>query len=347
MSGTNLQEAKRNQNDEFYTQISDIEKELNHYRDQFKDKHIFMNCDDPEESNFWMYFYLNFDFLSIKKITSTHYHESKPTYRLDYDGKEVVKTPLEQNGDFRSPEAIEILREADIVITNPPFSLYREYVSQLISEDKDFIIIGNYNSVNYKEIFPLLNDGKMWIGQSSGTMEFIIPNDAPVRSAQRIDEDGVRYQKFGNISWFTNMEVQRRSEDIVLYKEYNKEDYPKYDNYDAINVNRVNEIPKDYYGVMGVPITFLNRHNPEQFNILGLSQKHGYGLTSKVDYQDFVEIRPNGEETGSSGRKTNGNPVMEGKPKRGNYYLNKDTGKIVHSLYGRIFIQRKDHQNED
>lgn len=282
MGNRNLSSARINANDEFYTLIDDISKELNYYRDEFKGKHIFMNCDDPEESHFWKYFKLNFGFLGLSKITSTYYHPLEPTYRLDYDGKEIIKTPLEQNGDFRSPEAIEILKEVDIVVTNPPFSLFREYIAQLVKYDKNFIVIGNMNAITYKEIFPLLKDNKIWLGQNNGVMEFVIPENSPEKSGQRIDENGIKYQKFGNIAWYTNMNAPRRNEEIVLYEHYSKEKYPEYDNYKAVNVGRVSQIPKDYYGIMGVPITFLTKHNPNQFKLIGSDFEVSEKLTNVV-----------------------------------------------------------------
>ena len=255
MANKSLHKARRNKNDEFYTQMSDIEKEVKHYRDQFKGKVVYCNCDYPNKSNFWKYFYLKFESLGLKKLIATHYDLEKPTYKLEYDGKEVVKTDLLENGDFRSNESIELLKEADIVCTNPPFSLYREYVAQLIEYEKNFLIIGNFNSVTYKEIFPLIKEEKMWLGYTA-PKEFIQP-------------DG-NIKKFGNINWFTNLDVTKRHEDIILYKEYSTEEYPEYDNYHAINIDKVVEIPRDYKGVMGVPITFLTKYNPEQFEILGI-----------------------------------------------------------------------------
>lgn len=299
-----MRKAKRNRNDEFYTQIGDIEKEVFHYREQLKGKKIFMNCDDPEESNFWVYFYLNFEHFELEKITSTHYHESKPTYRLDYDGKEIIKTDLEQNGDFRSPEAIEILKESDIVITNPPFSLFREYLSQLIEFDKQFIIMGNNNAITYKEVFPLLRDNQVWLGyHANKTMEFEIPDD--YERWDRIDEEtGKKYGKVPAISWFTNMDTTKRHEDIILYETYSEEKYPNYDEYDAINVDRVAQIPADYYGKMGVPITFLTRHNPEQFKVLGIDRyiednpnyARRFKINGKEKYARIVIQRRSAEE---------------------------------------------------
>lgn len=268
MGNKNLRKAKKEKNDEFYTQITDIEKELKHYKEQFKDKIIFCNCDDPEYSNFWRYFQLNFNHLGLKKLISTHYDDEKSTYKLEYDGKEKVTTQLKQNGDFRSPEAIEILKEADIVVTNPPFSLFREYMAQLMEYEKDFLIIGNMNAITYKEVFPLLKDNKVWLGYNSGAFKFEVPDSYNKKNIE-IGEDGKKYAKLGNITWFTNLDVKKRHEKLILYKTYNPEEYPKYDNYDAIEVNRVANIPMDYDGVMGVPITFMDKYNPEQFEILG------------------------------------------------------------------------------
>lgn len=262
---SNLHAAKKAANDEFYTQLPDIENELKHYKDHFKGKVIFCNCDDPEESNFWKYFQLNFDFLGLKKLISTHFDDEKPSYKLelvgDVDGdgkvtkKDIIKTPLKQNGDFRSPECIEILQEADIVVTNPPFSLFIPYVEQLIKYNKKFLIIGNKNAITYKEVFPLIKDNKLWLGYTSPG-DFIQPNDATPKSMK------------GLTRWFTNLETKKRTEDLLLFRTYNEKDYPKYDNYDAINVDKVKDIPMDYYGVMGVPITFLDSYNPNQFEII-------------------------------------------------------------------------------
>lgn len=269
MGNANLRKAKK---DEFYTQLTDIEDELQHYQHHFRDKIIFMNTDDPTESNFWQYFYLNFDKFGLKKIIATHYDPKKPTYKMEYDGNEVVKTDLEQNGDFRSPEVIELLKESDIVVTNPPFSLFREYLSQLIKHNKDFVVMGNNNAITYKDVFPLIQKEKIWLGHNNNkTMEFRIPDDYD--KWDRVDDEGNKYGKVPAISWFTNLEIAKRHENIKLFKEYNEDDYPKYDNYDAINVDRVADIPVDYDGVMGVPITFLTKHNPEQFEIIGMA--HG------------------------------------------------------------------------
>lgn len=303
MGNRTMIEAKRNPRDEFYTQLEDINRELNNYREQLRGMHVFMNCDDPEESNFWRYFKLNFEFLGLKKITSTHYHESEPTYRLDYDGEQVIKTPLGQNGDFRSPESIEILKECDIVVTNPPFSLFREYIAQLMKYDKKFIIIGNNNAITYKEVFPLIKDGKVWLGYDANkTMEFELPEE--YERWDRVDEEtGKKFGKVPAISWYTNMDTSKRHEDIILYETYTPEKYPKYDNYDAINVDRVAEIPRDYYDVMGVPITFFTKHNPKQFKVLG-SQRWSKDKELLDLYTGDVVPAENDKKTTIEGKET-------------------------------------------
>lgn len=254
----NLKKAKKKKNDEFYTQLTDIEKELRHYKKHFKDKTVFCNCDDPEYSNFWKYFSLNFQELGLKKLIATHYETEKQSYMLEMWKDEAgvhsgIKT-LKENGDFRSPESIALLQEADIVVTNPPFSLFREYIAQLMEYEKKFLVIGNKNAITYKEFFPLLKENKVWIGYNS-VKEFKQP-------------DGTM-KKFGNIGWYTNLDIDKRHENIALYKRYSPEEYPKYDNYNAIEVSKVSDIPCDYHGLMGVPITFMDKYNPNQFEIIG------------------------------------------------------------------------------
>lgn len=276
-----LSKAKTGKNDEFYTQLSDIEREIRHYREHFKDKTIFCNCDDPEESHFWKYFSENFEFLGLKKLISTHFETEKQSYKLEivsdinHDGKinklDMIKTPLKQNGDFRSPECIEILREADIIVTNPPFSLFREYVSQLFEYEKKFLIIGNINCITYKEIFKLIQENKAWLGINigRGISGFIVPKHYELYGTEaRIDESGNRIVSTNNCLWLTNLDNNKRHESIILYNKYSPDEYPKYDNYDAININKTKDIPMDYLGAMGVPITFLDKYNPEQFEIL-------------------------------------------------------------------------------
>ena len=257
---SNLHTAKAVKNDEFYTRIADIENEIKHYKKHFEGKIVFCNCDDPTWSEFWRYFHLNFEELGLKKLISTHYDAKEPTYKLEYVGgndldiEEGVKTTLLQNGDFRSDESIALLKEADIVVTNPPFSLFRDYVKQLMDYNKKFLIIGNSNAITYKVIFPYLKDNQLWLG-INWVKEFIQPNG--------------EIKKFGNICWFTNIPHNKINKPLYLYRKYNTTDYPKYDNYDAINVDKVTDIPEDYDGVMGVPITFLDKYCTKQFEILG------------------------------------------------------------------------------
>lgn len=272
---SDLHTANRNKKDEFYTQFTDIEKEMKNYKEEFKDKVVFCNCDDPEMSNFWKYFSLNFEVLGLKKLIATHYKQGKSTYKLEMykQSDELVqtKTDLVFDGDFRSPECIKILQEADIVATNPPFSLFREYVAQLIKYDKKFIIIGNQNAITYKDIFALVKERKIWWGQSihSGDREFGVPDDYPLTaSSSRVDENGNKFIRVKGVRWYTNLDFPELHEELILYKRYNEAEYPKYDNYDAINVNKTKEIPMDYDGVMGVPITFLDKFNPDQFEIV-------------------------------------------------------------------------------
>ncbi len=361
-SSKNLHSAKLNKKDEFYTQLTDIEKEVGHYKKHFKNKIVLCNCDDPTVSNFFHYFAYNFEKLGLKQLITTSYKSNTPdlfsqnseesAIKLIYNGdkngdkipnpEEIGIIRLKGDGDFRSAESIEVLKKADIVVTNPPFSLFREYIAQIIDYKKKFLIIGNLNAITYKEVFKLIEKRKVWLGYSirSGDREFGVPHDYPLKAAgYRVDEDGNKFIRVKGVRWFTNLDYKERHEDIYLYKKFNKKEFPKYDNYDAINVNVTKDIPSDYKGVMGVPITFLDRYNPDQFEILGLSQKTGFGLKSNKFYDKFKEIRNDGSKTGSSGKKTNGNPVMRGKSNKGNYFSDGRTN--VHSLYARIFIRKK------
>lgn len=313
MAREDLKGAKSAKQDEFYTQLDDISKELKYYKQHFQGKVVLCNCDDPYESNFFKYFALNFNQLGLKKLIATCYdgspvagdelpllfeiEETEPkkiAYKVeitevqDYNNDGAVNLAdvqyliqndknalslLKGNGDFRSPECIELLKEADIVVTNPPFSLFREYVAQLVKYDKKFLIIGNQNAISYKECFSLIKDNRMWLGVSihSGDREFMIPPTYEVRSKSlRVDEKGNRYIRVVGIRWFTNLDYPQRHEDIDLYKHYTPEEYPNYENYEAINVNSTAEIPCDYEGIMGVPITFIDKYSPDQFEIIGL-----------------------------------------------------------------------------
>ncbi|WP_340675701.1 adenine-specific methyltransferase EcoRI family protein [Paraperlucidibaca sp.] len=313
-----LSGAKKAKQDEFYTQLVDIEKEIKYYKKQMRDKVILCNCDDPFESNFFRYFALNFNSLGLKKLIATSYIKS--TIAGDYlpllalaglrpEGKEpyaieINEVPDHQHrgatdladveyllkhdantsrslnpdgiydgGDFRSQECIELLKQADIVVTNPPFSLFREFVADLVKYKKQFLIIGNVNALHYKEIFRLIKDNKLWLGESihSGDREFRVPHHYPLEAAgSRIDEQGNKYIRVKGVRWFTNMDNPKRHENLPLYKKYSADEYPTYDNLDAIEVSKASEIPCDYYGLMGVPDTFLDKFNPDQFEILGI-----------------------------------------------------------------------------
>lgn len=335
VKNANLHKAKNAKNDEFYTQLTDVAKELMHYKKHFKDKIVFCNCDDPTWSAFWKYFHLNFAELGLKKLISTHYDREEATYKMEYTGGDDndieagLKTPLEGNGDFRNQECLDLLDECDIVVTNPPFSLFRDYVAVLMEHEKKFLIIGNKNAITYKEFFPLLKDDEVWIG-CTNVKEFLQPDGS--------------IKKFGNIGWFTNLDVAKRHEKLILWKNYTPEEYPTYDNYDSINVNKVSDIPCDYNGVMGVPITFMDKYNPEQFEIVGLLQSstnEQAGIPNLRYYNDFKEMRQDMSFTGASGGKANGNPVIKEKPVKGNFLYNPITKEYVHSLYARIVIRRK------
>ena len=330
-----LNRAAQAKKDEFYTQLSDIEKEMRHYKEHFKDKVVFCNCDDPYESNFFKYFAMNFNALGLKKLITTSYagspatgkefqyfveengqlsfvqtqkakpmQEAKHPYKVEItevsdetgDGRIALAdieylmrnrkntmTLLDGNGDFRSPECVELLKQADIVVTNPPFSLFREYVAQLIEYEKRFIIIGNQNAITYKEVFPLIKQNKLWLGASihSGDREFRVPDSYPLNAAgYRVDADGNKYIRVKGVRWYTNVDYATRHEDLILYKHFTPEEYPHYDNYDAIEVSKTADIPCDYDGAMGVPITFLDKFNPDQFEIVGATESEGKGFSA-------------------------------------------------------------------
>lgn len=266
-----LDNAKVNKKDEFYTQMIDIEKEIIHYTKHFRDKIVYCNCDNPEVSNFWKYFYDHFIELGLRELYATFYGEGANFHR--YDGENVVITQLQGNGDFRSDECIQILRQSDIVVTNPPFSLFREYISQLNSYNKDFLIISNINAITYKEVFPLIQANKVWLGVcfGRGISGFIVPDNYELYGTETmVNENGERIISPNNCMWLTSLDNEKRHQPIKLVKKYegNEEAYPFYDNYYGINVNKTQDIPADYMGAMGVPITFLNKYDPEQFEII-------------------------------------------------------------------------------
>ena len=294
-ANANLHKAKNAKNDEFYTQLTDVSKELMHYKQHFKDKIVLCNCDDPTWSAFWKYFHLNFEALGLKKLISTHYDKTEPTYKMEYTGGDDndvevgVKTPLEGNGDFRNKECLDLLDEADIVVTNPPFSLFREYVAVLMEHNKKFLIIGNMNAITYKEIFPLIREGKMWVGanEKGGTrkgnsMCFTVPDDF---TGKTIDVDGVPMAQV-SAWWFTNLDFAKRHQKYIFWKNYTPEEYHKYDNYNAIDCGHSDRVPCDYDGVIGVPISFLNGfYNPDQFEIIGADEAEGTGFSQGL----FIE----------------------------------------------------------
>jgi hypothetical protein len=336
MANKNLNKAKEAKKDEFYTQLEDINYELQHYQDHFRGKTVLCNCDDPRVSNFFTYFAYNFEYLGLKRLITVCYknqnmdlfsqNASEQAVYLIYDGdkngnnipdaEEIGVLPLKGDGDFRSQECIELLKQADIVVTNPPFSLFREYVAQLIEYDKKFLIIGNVNAITYKEIFPLIKQNKMWFGASihSGDRKFWVPDDYELNAAGcGVDETGRKFIRVKGVRWFTNLDYKERHENLILYKNYTPEEYPTYANYDAIEVNKTSDIPCDYEGKMGVPITFLDKYNPDQFEIIGFS----------LTLADMKIVR-------NILGKLNGGP---------RFYVMKD-GKL-NRLYDRIVIQRK------
>lgn len=304
-----LGQARTAKKDEFYTQLVDIENELKHYKEHFKGKTVLCNCDDPRVSNFFHYFSYNFEKLGLKKLITTCYknqerdlfsnNDSERAIWLEYNGDKNgnrVPNPEEiginyfvGDGDFRSKECIELLKQADIVVTNPPFSLFREYVAQLIKYDKKFVIVGHQNAITYKEIFPLIKNNTIWLGYGfkGGAAHFYSKYED--KAAAGDHKEGMI--RVSGVNWFTNLEIGKRHEDLILYKIYSEEEYPKYDNYDAININKTADIPVDYDGVMGVPITFLDKYNPEQFEILDARnytrneklKSKSYGLIKDAD----------------------------------------------------------------
>jgi len=363
-NNTSLHKAAVSKTDEFYTQMSDIEAEMKHYRAHFRGKVIFCNCDDPYESNFFKFFALNFNFLGLKKLIATSYTNSPvaglqlalfegqnpgaPNGRRPYkieitavtdanadgavdlaDVEYLLKnekntlTPLTGNGDFRSPECVALLQEADIVVTNPPFSLFREYVAQLVEFDKKFIIVGSKNAITYKDIFKLIQAGQLWLGNGfpNGNAYFSIPADYTREWVDGVFNPETGLVKFRNVGWFTNLDFEKRHQTITLYKHYTPEAYPRYVNYDAIEVSKVADIPMDYDGKMGVPITFLDKYNPEQFEIIGSSRFVGRPMS---------EFAPKGTYVGGGIR----------------FYLPNGNG-TYRCLYDRIVIKHKAVCNEN
>ena len=358
-----LHKARKQRQDEFYTQLVDIENELRHYKPHFEGKTVYSNCDDPYESNFFKYFAMNFNSLGLKRLVTTSYASSpvsgeqlsfddieglarrqitRVAYKTDirevsdFDGDGGVGLadveylmrhdantvdPLDGGGDFRSPECVELLNQADIVVTNPPFSQFREYLAQLIEHDKQFLILGQQNAITYKEVFPLLKEGVLWLGMNNGGDKWFRVPDHYMNTAagHSKHENQVKFHKLRSVNWFTNLDHSKRHQELILYRRYSPDKYPSYDNYNAIEVDKVTNIPCDHDGAMGVPITFLDKHNPEQFQILGITDRdNNSGLKTKEYTKDDV---PN---PGDLNRR--GAIVIDGKLK---------------STYARILMRRK------
>jgi hypothetical protein len=382
-----LTRANRAKNDEFYTQLSDIEAELKHYREQFRDKVVFCNCDDPYESYFFKYFAMSFNHLGLKKLITTSYVGSpitgeqlslldvkgiprdgpeKPAYRavvtevvdankdgaIDLSDVEYllknntsVITLLDGDGDFRSAECKAFLDEADIVVTNPPFSLFRDYVTQLVQHDKKFLILGNQNAITYSEVFKLIKENRLWLGyHNSGPKWFRVPDgyDHTTDKSKIKVEDGVRYLAMKNMAWFTNLDTTKRHDTMTLYKRYNPDEYPHYDNYDAIEVGKYSDIPYDFNGAMGVPITFLDKYNPDQFDILGWTRgSDEFEARPTKRYVNARQIKPDGSE--SNGGKVNTGPTLlkaERPPDTTLYVADGVDGYLVQP-YMRIIVRNR------
>lgn len=385
MSYNDLLNAKGAKQDEFYTQMVDIEEELKHYKDFFSGKTVFCNCDDPYESNFFKYFAINFNYLKLKKLIATCYDgspvvgeqlnifdfdefdEGKPTktaYKIEInevndfneDGavdlgdveyllknKKNVLTKLKGNGDFRSDECVALLDQCDVVVTNPPFSLFREYVAQLIEHNKKFLIIGNQNAISYKEIFKLIKEDKIWLGVSihSGDREFRIPDNYEARSKSlRVDSEGKRYIRVVGVRWWTNIDNKCRHEPLTLYKNYSDREYPRFENYDAINVDSSTEIPCDYFGKIGVPITFLDKYNPEQFEIIAL------GIVGSIDFTSERKMEILDSSGNGTGKFTiNAKGTLYRKHRDSDTkpaaFKDVETGELYQSIYARVIIKRR------
>ncbi|EHH1037322.1 modification methylase [Vibrio parahaemolyticus] len=338
-----FQQARDAKKDEFYTSLYDIELELEHYKKHFDGKIVYCNCDDPRASNFFRYFSVNFERLGLKKLITTCYRsqdaelfgsgDSDEAVYLEYVGNKssngipsVDKIGIKRlngDGDFRSAECVELLKQADIVVTNPPFSLFKEYVAQLVKHNKKFVIIGNMNAVTYTSIFPLIQNNQMWYGPSirSGDREFRVPANYPITaSGFRVDQDGNKYVRVKGVRWFTNLDYPSRHVDLELHSVYSPDENPKYANYDAIEVGKTKNIPRDYDGPMGVPITFLDKFNPDQFEILGSSKTLSLPMSQVAEKGSY----------------------QQGGPR---FYLPKGDGTFKR-MYERIVIRKKSSDHE-
>ena len=336
-SNKSLHAAKKTKKDEFYTRREDIENELSHYADHFRDKVVYCNCDDPVTSEFWQFFMRNFRPWGLKKLIATHYEPDEKNYAYmleiseDTNGDGVVDwrdeptiTQIPCNGDFRSAACIELLKQADIVVTNPPFSLFREYIGTLIGHGVHFLIIGSQNNVTYKDVFPLLQNDKVWLGYNNGDMAFKVPDNYEARETRFwIDDDGQKWRSLGNIAWYTNLDIKKRHEELILVRRFSAETYPEYSNFEGcVNVDKVSEIPRDFGGYMGVPITFLDKYNPEQFEIIGFSSTLAKPMSS---------VAPKGTYMGGGPRFYT--PCPDDK--------DKSRGYLYHREYDRIVIRNR------
>ena len=387
-SNITLKKANKAKNDEFYTQLVDIEKELKHYKKQFEGKVVYCNCDDPFESNFFKYFATNFNALGLKRLIATSYKPSpiantqlglfgndktlakvkgrpkatankfiiNEVHDIDGDGAFDIRdiaeqlkanknnewSPMDNDGDFRSEESVELLKQADIVVTNPPFSLFRDYIAQLTEYNKKFLIIGNTNAITYKEIFKLIKDDNLRTGYTNFNVGMFFEVPKEWERYHHINDDGKKIARVSTSCWFTNLEVEKHKEDIVLYKKYNKGEYPKYENYDAINVSKVQEIPMNYKKKMGVPITFVDKHNPDQFEIIAL------GIVGSIDFNKNkkMEVLKEGKPTGKFTVNAKGTLYRKYNPEKDEYPAFRDieTDNLYSSIYARIIIKNKKPQ---
>ena len=369
MANKNLNAAKAAKKDEFYTQLEDINNELRHYREHFRGKTVLCNCDDPRISNFFTYFAYNFEFLGLKRLITTCYKnqdmdlfsqgQSEKAIYLIYEGdkngnnipdpEEIGIHPLKGDGDFRSKECIELLKQADIVVTNPPFSLFREYVAQLMEYEKKFLIIGNKNLLTKKEIFPLIMQNRLWVGCTPMSQDLLF--EWPKEMVEEAIADGKQGSKYRIVDgkvlgrspsiWYTNLDIKKRHEEIILYKSFSADDYPHYDNYDAIDVSRVEEIPYDYDGAMGVPLSFMDKYNPEQFELLGLSSGRYEFIAKPTKRYINPKQYTNGKESNGGKVNTHANILYKEKPVGKTYYTAENADGYLVSVYDRIFIRRK------
>ncbi len=309
----NLNKARKFKNNEFYTQLTDIEKEMKYYKNKFKNKIVYCNCDDPQTSNFVQYFLHNFNELGLKRLIASYYktpkinllnsNRHKQVFYFEYkkcnntipcvENMEAIF--LKGNGDFKSQECLNLLKQSDIIVTNPPFSLFREFILLLMKFDKKFIVLGSQNAIIYKDVFPFIRDNKLWLGVNNGGVKwFQVPNDYQIKTKSRIRvKDGNKYFSMGNIMWYTNIDIQKRHKELILHKKYSPKQYPKYDNYNAIEVTKYSEIPMDFNGIMGVPITFLDKYNPKQFEIIGSNRGVDQDPNGIYGHSSFI----NGKET--------------------------------------------------